>query len=241
METLETKQDTGKGETLLGAAKQHRKVKRREFLKAVTIAPLCSVALLEKAQASEAEEEQDLLDFITQHLQEKGIEIRPDESEAMVLGCLVGAEMVISSGRRKEAEQQVLQQAREHRDGLAEQEKLAYVVDQIKNLFQFYSPPYQQEILRLAAEGQQPPEQWKHTNDTNDYMAGRLDEILFGLDRNFKKKVIACYERDVLPELYVRWEEEVARQDACDEFVNLTGDKSAEQVRAMTTQLRNVA
>ena len=156
--------------------------------------------------------------------------------------CLVGARMVRDSLQREEQEQRTKQEERQHRDSLQGQAKVDYVVEELKKFLSHIRAPYQDEkLLPLALKEQRLPENWRHSNDGITYYKGRIEEILSGLSEAFRKKVVAKYRAEVLPEMLAKDNEEQDEQNATDEFLALTNGKTVEEVRAMTELVRKVA
>ncbi len=215
-------------------------IKRRAFLKAVGVAPLCGLALPEKLGASEDGDEGTFLDRLIELLESQGIEVRPDNITTVLLGCVVGARMALSSEQRKIEERQAQEKQRRHRDSLSGQAKIDFVVGQLKECFRAFGSTWQEKVLGFVANNEPSQPDWIHTHDDLVYGIGKANRVFEGCSNGFKQRVIAEYKAKVLPTLLAESKEEEAQQDAIDEFVALINDKSASEIRALTTRIKAV-
>ena len=153
--------------------------------------------------------------------------------------CLSGICLVLESAPEDAEEEEARQKEQKHRDSLTGQRKIDYFVEQLTDKVRLclYNPHFIREVLELVAEGEPSQPGWKESKESDVYLVGELNSFFEGTTKNFKLRVIKQYLESVQPALLSKYDEEQAEQEACDEFLALTTDKTVEQIREMTACL----
>lgn len=260
MESVQTTQDTsteeqGHGSALAIEPKDNEQVKteRRTFLKRAGIATgaLCTPGLPKLAAAEPKEPDKSLNEEIAQ--------LEPEEKEALVtlLKGLWEVDRMLTPGlvkyyllktrgiverqETKVKKEKAKQEDHNKRNKLTGQAKVDYLVSQLTEDCQFYSPPFQREILELVAKGTPSQSDWKTCHDIKVYLIGGVNKTFEGCSKRLCQKVIAQYFRDVLPAHEERYNQEAEELQACDELLVLTEGKTPQQIRDMTTLLKSLS
>lgn len=231
-----------------------KKVKRREFLKTagmgvVGLGALPDLAKSAAAESSESDkslyeqvtsldiEEKDALTIFLRGLDVLDIAF----TEELAVGYLGCTRLIAATYEKRDKEERAKQQERKHRDSLTGQKKADYFLGKLAECLRFYVPPFQQEVLEFIAKGEPSAPDWKDAHDSAVYAVGLVNECFEGTNKRFQQKIITRYLNDVWPVQEAEHEKDEVMQEAYDELLALTDDKTAEQVRAMTAKLKAVA
>lgn len=168
-------------------------------------------------------------------LHSEGIEISAVTAQACTVGIKMVYETILSQN------QKVVDrlQERQHRDSLEGQEKLDYVFENFKKCILVYRGTFQDTtILPLALKEQQVSDDWERTHDTITYIKGCLQRVLGGCSESFRGRIVAKYRAEILQGKLSKEKEEQAEQDATDEYLALTNNKTTAEIQATTKVLK---
>jgi hypothetical protein len=132
--------------------------------------------------------------------------------------------------KQKSMDKMTAKEKAEYANGL-----LRNILEQIKNVFEVYCPPFQRKVIPHIINGSKPEED---VSVGMDYLLKELKKLFGNIDIGFRNKILSVYVEKVLPSIEIEYNKEMEEQTAMDELLALTEGKSAQEIKAMIKILK---